>query len=495
MALGVLLGRLAGFAREILLAHALGIGREADLAAFAMTLPDAVTNLLVGGAMGAALVPEFKAFQAKGARPARALFAHSTLAAIAAFGLLAGLVALAGPLVVELLAPGFAGADVPLAARLLRASVIAVPFTAAAAVSTAFLNAHGRFATAAFGTLLFNGVVIGAILGWTRPEELLPLALGVAVASAARWGTQLADAGTFPRPPGEEPAARGWTVSRGLVARYLQALGALGFAILVPVVGRALASLHDPGSVAVFNYATRLVELPMGIAVGVLSVVLLPRFSELFVAGKEAEALELARQGCWLVWAMALPLCLSMAWFSVPLVALLFGHGALGAEDARRIGELAAWAMLALPAMGQGVLLFSALSARGDTRRPFAWGAAIFLAYGILAWQGQRRWGLAGLVGAGVVLHWATAAAYAGILSRRHGFPVLSGGLARDLALASLLSAAAVAPFALLGGRSPAPLPGTLLALAAAAAALGAVALPRYKTLPGGLRTFYKERA
>lgn len=489
VALGILLGRLAGFARELLLAHTLGLGRPADLAVFSMTLPDVLTSLLVGGAMGAALVPEFKTLQPQGR--ARGLFVQATLWTLVVFALLAGGVAWAGAAVVSVLAPGFPPEDFPLATRLLRASVAAVPFTAAAAVSSAYLNARGRFAVPALGTLLFNGVIIGAILGWAGPDQLLPLALGVAVAAVLRWGSQLGNAGLLPRVP-EGPA--GGTVTRALVLRYVQALASLGFVVLVPVVARALGSLHESGSVATLNYVHKLVELPMGMAVSVLSVVLLPKFAELFAQGRDAEALDLARQGSWLVWAIALPLCLAMAWFSGPLAALLFGHGRMGPEGARRIGELSTWALLSLPAMGQTVLFFAILSARGDTGRPFRWGTGIFLGYAVLAWEGQRRLGLTGLIGAGVLFHWAMAAAYSWILARHHRFSLMTGLLARDLAVATLAAAAALAPFVLLAGRSQSPLQGSLLAAAAGSASLGALLLPRYKTLPRGLRTFYKER-
>src|SRR5687768_10821234 len=120
---GVFAGRLAGLGRELVLANRLGAGREADLAVYALTLPDVFTNLLIAGAIGAALVPEFTA--APGS--ARGLFARASAASIAAFGLLAGLGALfAGPLA-RLLEPGFHGADAAAAARLGAGTIAAVP--------------------------------------------------------------------------------------------------------------------------------------------------------------------------------------------------------------------------------------------------------------------------------------------------------------------------------------------------------------------------------
>jgi hypothetical protein len=90
-AVSVFLGRITGLVREIVLAHVLGLGRAADLALFALTLPDSITNLLrggaiMGGAFGAVLIPEFKALQERRPSNARKLFVDATLLATLVFG-------------------------------------------------------------------------------------------------------------------------------------------------------------------------------------------------------------------------------------------------------------------------------------------------------------------------------------------------------------------------------------------------------------------------
>ena len=58
---GILLGRLAGFAREALIAKNFGVSSEADVVILLLTVPDILVNLLVGSALTAALIPEFLA--------------------------------------------------------------------------------------------------------------------------------------------------------------------------------------------------------------------------------------------------------------------------------------------------------------------------------------------------------------------------------------------------------------------------------------------------
>jgi len=57
---GILLGRLTGFLREVAVASRFGVSRDADIILFSLTLPDFLINLLMGGALAAALIPEFK---------------------------------------------------------------------------------------------------------------------------------------------------------------------------------------------------------------------------------------------------------------------------------------------------------------------------------------------------------------------------------------------------------------------------------------------------
>jgi len=56
---GLLLGRLSGFVRESIVATTYGTSSQADIVVLMLTVPDLLVNILVGGAMGAVLIPEF----------------------------------------------------------------------------------------------------------------------------------------------------------------------------------------------------------------------------------------------------------------------------------------------------------------------------------------------------------------------------------------------------------------------------------------------------
>ena len=68
---------------------------------------------------------------------------------------------------------------------------------------------------------------------------------------------------------------------------YLQAIIGIGLISMFPVVGRSFASFAGEGSISMMNYAWRLSELPLGMVVSVLSIVLLPKLSEMHASNDD----------------------------------------------------------------------------------------------------------------------------------------------------------------------------------------------------------------
>src|SRR6202042_1054026 len=107
---GTLASRLLGFARDSGIAALLGAGPVADAFLVAFQLVNVIRRLLTEGALNAALVPAWlRGREAEGA-DAAAAFAGRVLGTIsAALVVAAALIGLLMPLVITVLAPGFAG--------------------------------------------------------------------------------------------------------------------------------------------------------------------------------------------------------------------------------------------------------------------------------------------------------------------------------------------------------------------------------------------------
>src|SRR3970282_775077 len=103
---GFVVPSLFGLANRMLYTRAFGSGQELDAFFAANRLPDILFNLMAGGALASASLPPFAALRAQGDRPrAWRLASGVGNLLVLALALAAGLLGLAAPWVVAIIAP------------------------------------------------------------------------------------------------------------------------------------------------------------------------------------------------------------------------------------------------------------------------------------------------------------------------------------------------------------------------------------------------------
>lgn len=366
LSVALMAGRLAGFVRELVLASAFGLSAQADVAIVLLTLPDLLVNLLLSGGLSVALIPALR-----GGDPERraSLFAQASLAVTALFGLLAMAFVWEPSLWLGLLAPGTVLNDLPVSNWTWAALAVALPLTALSGVSSAALNADDRFFVAGCGTLMFNLCVIAALLlGLTSVSDatgglLLMLCLGIASGTLLRWLSQMLALGMRAQ-WSFKARLRRWLLDRALMRTFGAGLASASLLVLVPVLIRACASWLGEGQLAAFNYAIKLVELPIGILITPLATVAFPRLSELVLRGDTRAFAEMLGASLRrnIVLSLVVVLC---GWqFGDAVVALLLGHGRLRPEEQTHVLRLMQVALLSAPFVGLTSLATAALNAR-----------------------------------------------------------------------------------------------------------------------------------
>ncbi|MCH8042457.1 MAG: hypothetical protein IID44_01950 [Planctomycetes bacterium] len=424
--IGMILGRLSGMVRELSMAGMLGVTSDADLAIFAISIPDLLTAMLVGGAVGAVLVPEFHRLTTEESPAAAHQLVCQSLLGIGLASLLVSLLlAAGGRYLVMMLAPGFSGAQLAAATALLRTVLIAFPCCTLAAVTSAALQARGRVAVVSLGTLLLNAVLIAAIVALLAPGSVGILGWAVVAATSVRLVSQWAacwHAGLLRG--GWQGALRLRRLDRGLVVRYALALSAIGLTVFAPLISRAFASTID-GGIATFNYAFKLVELPRGLLAAALTMVLFPRISQLFSSRKAEQAGRLVGEVTRLVIVLSVPLAIGLCLGARPIVSLLFERGQIGPSEVERIAALARIAFAALPALVLVVLAMSVFHAQNNTRFPFVVSLAMTGLHVALSAALLAIWGEAGLMAAIVAVAWLHWLILAVGLRRSYGISML----------------------------------------------------------------------
>lgn len=457
VAAGILLGRLSGFYRDILLAKGFGATAVADGIMVILTLPDLLTGLFVGGALAAVMIPEL---QTAPSEKRSGIFWRTSLASAAVFGVLALLLYLGIEQVLGVLAPGIAPEILAENRTAFGVSLVAFPLAVLAAVTTAYLQSRQKFLAAAFGTLIVNMAVVVAIFIGGEVSPLMLLAYAILAGAALRWLVQIAAALRLPKADSEsadvmtgtDPLETAAPVSRtGVWRRYGEALAAGSILLLLPVAARSFASLNEAGSLAVFNYSLKLVEFPLNAVLTVFSTVLFPYFAKFFSRPDVADQSKmevsevLRRSMMWVLFlgASATSVLLSLAFL---LRTANVGYGALQPEDLRLIGLVSLVMSLGLLPRAYSSLHVMLFNSRKETWVPLVLnvvGIAIFFG---LIFPFQKSMGLLGVAWSLTTVFWLISIAEVILLSRRYRLPMVSFLASKGaLKLGSLFAAVTLA--------------------------------------------------
>jgi len=170
VAAGILISRLAGFARQRAVAYFFGTGPHADVFTFALRAPNILQNLLGEGTLSASFIPAYSRMLEEGreeeaGRLAGAIF--GLLLAVAAGLALLGVI-FAEP-IVAVLAAGFlreegAVSRFPLAVTAVRITFPMTGVLVLHAWALGVLNSHRRFLLPYVAPALWNGAIIAALV-------------------------------------------------------------------------------------------------------------------------------------------------------------------------------------------------------------------------------------------------------------------------------------------------------------------------------------------
>ena len=368
-----LVSRVAGFARDIVLAAMLGAGPLADAFFVALRLPNHFRAIFAEGAFNAAFVPAYaREMQQNGTGAARFFADRVFTVLLASQLLLLAFALLFTPLVVRVLAPGLGddAARFPLAVELTRITFPYLLLMTLVTLLSGILNAVHRFAAAAAAPILLNLTMI---------TTLALAAFFPSAGHAAAWGVLIAGCLEVLLVAGDAWKAGvsvklRWPSWGDDLRRFFRALGpatvgsaGVQIALLADTV---IASFLSVGALSALYYADRLNQLPIGMIGIAVGTVLLPEMARRIAAGDESGARNAQNR------AMELTLLLSTPFLAGFLIApelimrAMFSRGAFSAADAAAAGAtLRAYAIGLLPF----VLIRSQVAvffARGDTATP-----------------------------------------------------------------------------------------------------------------------------
>lgn len=366
------LGNVLGLLRDLLLARFFGATGQTDAFLVAWSVPETASPLLIEGAMTFLMVPIFvRALARQGSLGA---VVRSTLPRITGvLALAAAGVALAAPLLVNLLAPGLAEPD--LAVRCTRATAITVlAFGLAGYLGAALRSVHVFGWPAAIYTA-YNLGILASIVLLHRQLGVLAAAIGVAVGSVLMVAVQ---APSFLRRL--DLAALTSNLSRPEIA--LIAFVPIGVFTLTRhaqvFVERVLGSELAAGTISHLNYAQKVAQVPMILSI-MIATVTFPMLAHSMATGDEAGSRERLERDLRIVSAVVLVAAAYVIAFAEPIIRLLFQHGAFTTQDTGTTADI--MRVYAFGLLGQAAV--GVLSRSYFSQRRSIWYPAPVMAAGL----------------------------------------------------------------------------------------------------------------
>lgn len=371
--IAIMLGKVLGFARELVLASTYGAGAYSDAYIIALNIP-MVIFVAIGQSIGTTFIPLYHDINAnlgeeKSIKFTNNIFNIVTIVCIV-FGILG--IVFAEPLV-KLFAMGFQGETQKIAVGFTRIMVMGVLFIGLSNLMTSFLQVKNNFTIPGLASIPRNVVIIISMI--------LSVKYGPSVLA---WGTLAGFAIEFLY---QVPFAykKGYRYKKYLnlkdehLKKMIWLLGPVFIGVAVnqvnAMVDRTLASTLVEGSISALNYANKLNNFVMGVFITSIASVIYPMLSKLSADSDKEKFTESVVTSVNSIVLLVLPISVGAIVLANPIVKILFQRGAFDSSATEMTAIALVFYSIGLVAFGLRDVLGKVFYSLQDTKTPMINGA------------------------------------------------------------------------------------------------------------------------
>ena len=366
------LDKVTGFVKLMLMTRYFGTGSEADSFAAAAQLPELLQAMLLGGSLGAALIPVYSAYLTKSQHKNAKSLARTVLTlTLIISAVVCGIAAYLSPwLVTTLLVPDFAPEQQQQTATLMRIFLLTMGLLSISSVTTALLNARQHFFTPALGSLLIDLGQIAGIYFLTPTHGIYGAAWGSVIGVVLLVLVQIPPylqlkIGALPQ------LALRLDGLRELLHLIWPRIVTMGIFQAADLVFVRLASRLPEGVISAYFYAVLvMVAMPKSLFLYGITTVLFPTFSDLYNRGEIAQLKQVLGYGMQAILALVIPSVVGLIALGPSAFALLFQRGEFDSESTALVYSLAMILSLRLISEAIVELLNLPFFAHHNTRVP-----------------------------------------------------------------------------------------------------------------------------
>jgi putative peptidoglycan lipid II flippase len=397
------LSRIAGLIREVVASSYFGTGGPFSAFTLAFQIPNLVRSLVADAALSAAFVPVFTELLEHGRRK-EAFRLASTLffLILAVLGAVTAVFILAAGVVMPLFTGSAFTPELDhLTVGLSRVLFPIVVLLGLNGLVTGVLNSFDHFSIPALAPLLWNAVIIGALVVlkplFHGPNQLYAYAIGVLVGTVVQFAVALP---VLARHGFKLTPALDWRDPRvrqvlRLMLPVTVGLGVINFDL---VINSSLGSLVSEQAPRAIDAAFRIYMLPQGMFSVALATVLFPALSRL-AARRDYERLRsTAASGVRQIFLLLLPAAGFTIALATPLVRLVYQRGEFGPDSTRAVALALFWFSFSLPFAGANLMLTRTFFSLQRPWTPTALAAGNLVINAALSLLLYKPFGIAGLV-------------------------------------------------------------------------------------------------
>jgi putative peptidoglycan lipid II flippase len=393
MMVAVMLSRVLGLARDMVISGLFGQGRNTDIYYSAFRLPDLLFYLIAGGVMSAAFVPVFVEYLSKDKRD-EAWELFSIIASVVAVFVIAFICfgeIFARQLVPYVAAPGLRGDPAALdqIAFLTRIILPAQFFFFMGGLMMASLWAHQQFIAPGLGPSIYNiGIITGGAIAGSQlgPQGVEGLAWGALVGAFAgnfvlqfavirRYGMKFRLNFNYKHPA----AVRVWWL-------MLPVIFSLSLTYIDVWVNSLFASYLFKGAISSIERANRLMQLPIGIFGQSIAIGFYTTLAAQYANDKMDDFRETVNYGLRSVAFVTIPAAVLLVILRVPIIELLFQHGRFSAQATKDVADPLIFYSIGIVAWSVHPLLARSFYSMHTTWTPVITGTLVTALFVPLNW-------------------------------------------------------------------------------------------------------------
>ena len=365
----IILSKVSGFIRDMILANYFGTGMANDAYVSAYSL-FYLPVLLFNSCISATLIPLYVQQREQHGLKSANHFASNTVNLFAAAALIIAAIfyVLARPLV-RIIYMGFPPEKTDMTVKLVRIMLSSLMFNVTSISLASLLNASDKFVAAQLTGFPLNLCVILAAVLFSQRFGISAIAWGVFSANILQLVILV-------------PFLNGWFTwsptldyrdkrFHRLVALAGPAMLSMGISELNHMIDHALASGLNPGDISAMSYAYRLITFLLGVLMVPLTTIMFSRMSRL-AAEKDHQGMLDALRRCILVIALvALPIVAIAVVMSTDVIKFAYMRGRFDMRSVEVTAGILVCYVVGVPAFGLRDLLSRVFHALQDTKTPF----------------------------------------------------------------------------------------------------------------------------